>query len=102
MLLLPLILVKTVKGDAGMLVALILLFAVNPVLSVIMGILSGRQVSTFWFMPIILAVLFWAFSSLTYQTAFPIVYSVIYFVICLFSMLLTAFFTLKGRANSGG
>ena len=89
MLIIPLITVNTVKADAGMLVTMLLFFAVNPVLSVAMGILSGKDIKFFWFTPLLVAGLFWAFSSFTYETAFPIVYSGIYFIICAITMLIT-------------
>ena len=88
-LIIPLITVNTVKADAGMLVTILLFFAVNPVLSVAMGILSGKDIKFFWFTPLLVAGLFWAFSSFTYETAFPIVYSGIYFIICAITMLIT-------------
>lgn len=89
MLIIPLITVNTVKADAGMLVTMLLFFAVNPVLSVAAGILSGKDLKFFWFTPLLVAGLFWAFSSFTYETAFPIVYSGIYFIICAITMLIT-------------
>ncbi len=89
MLIVPLIAVNTVKADAGMLVALLLFFAVYPVISILIGIISGKDIKHFWFAPILVAVLFWVFSLLAYKTAFPLVYSVIYFIICSISMLIT-------------
>ena len=98
MLIIPLITVNTVKADAGMLVTMLLFFAVNPVLSVAMGILSGKDIKFFWFTPLLVAGLFWAFSSFTYETAFPIVYSGIYFIICTIAMLITWVIT-KNKSN---
>ncbi len=89
MLIIPLIAVNTVKADAGMVVVLLLFFAVYPVISIWIGIISGKDIKHFWFAPILIAILFWAFSSLTYKTAFPVVYSVIYFIVCSISMLIT-------------
>lgn len=89
MLIIPVITINTVKADAGISVALLLFFVVNPAASVCVGIISGRDFKRFWFTPILIAVLFWVFSSITYQTAFPIVYSIIYFVLSCISMLAT-------------
>lgn len=89
MLIIPLIAVNTVKADAGMVVVLLLFFAVYPVISIWIGIISGKDIKHFWFAPILIAILFWVFSSLTYKTAFPVVYSVIYFIVCSISMLIT-------------
>jgi len=89
MLIIPLLTVNTIKAEAGMLVALVLFFGLNPIVSVCVGILSGQSIKYFWYTPILTATLFWVFSSFTYQTAFPVVYSAVYFVICLISMLIT-------------
>lgn len=89
MLIIPLIAVNTVKADAGMLVAMMLFFFVYPAVSIVIGILAGRDIKFFWFSPILIAGLFWAFSSLTYETAFPVVYSAIYLVVSAISMVIT-------------
>ncbi len=89
MLIIPLVTVDIVKADAGMLVTLLLFFVVHPIISVVIGILAGKEVKVFWFSPFLVAVSFWLFSSFTYQTAFPVVYSVAYLVICAISMLIT-------------
>lgn len=89
MLVLPLITIHTVKADAGMLVVLLLFFAIHPIVSILVGIWAGKDIKFFWFSPIILAVLFWIFSYFTYEPAFPIVYSAGYFVICTISMVIT-------------
>lgn len=86
MLIIPIITINIVKADAGMLVTLLLFFAVYPVVSIIVGVLSGKDIKFFWFTPLLVAALFWAFSSLTHKTAFPVVYSAIYFVVCTVSM----------------
>lgn len=89
MLIIPLVAVHTVKADAGMLVAMMLFFLVYPVVSIVIGILAGRDIKFFWFSPVLVSGLFWAFSSLTYETAFPIVYSAIYLAVSAVSMLIT-------------
>ena len=89
MLAIPFITIHTVKADSGMAVTLILFFIVNPIVSAIIGILAGKDIKMFWFSPILIGVLFWLFACFTYQPAFPIVYSVIYFAVSAISMLLT-------------
>lgn len=89
MLIIPLVAVNTVKADAGMLVAMMLFFLVYPAFSIVIGIIAGKDIKFFWFTPLLIAGLFWAFSSLTYKTAFPIVYSAIYFVVSAISMVIT-------------
>ena len=102
MLIIPLITVNTVKADAGMLVTLFLFFAVYPVVSAWVGIISGKDIKHFWFAPILIAVLFWVFSSLAYQTAFPIVYSAMYFLVCFISMLITWLVAIKNKKRNIG
>ena len=98
MLIIPMITIHTVKADAGMLVTLLLFFAVHPIVSAVVGILAGKDIKFFWSCPVILAVLFRLFSCLAYEPAFPIVYSVAYFVICTISMIITwlGFAIIKG------
>ena len=95
MLLIPLVAVHTVTADAGMAVTLLLFFVVYPVVSAWLGVLAGRDAKRFWYTPVLIAVLFWLFSSLTYETAFPIVYSVIYLVISALSMVITRLWNKK-------
>ena len=97
MLIIPFITVNTVKSDAGMLVTMMLFFVVHPIVSIATGILAGKDIKFFWFTPILVAGLFWVFSSFTYETAFPIVYSIAYLVICAISMLTTCLIIKKAK-----
>ena len=97
MLIIPLITVNTVKADAGMLVTMMLFFIVHPIVSIVTGILAGKDIKFFSPTPILVAALFWAFSSFTYVTAFPIVYSAAYLVICTISMLITWLVTKRAK-----
>lgn len=96
MLIIPIVVVNTVKSDAGMLVILLLFFAVYPVISAVVGILAGKDIKEFWFSPLLVAGLFWLFSSLVYQTVFPVIDSALYFIICTISMLISYFISKKG------
>lgn len=95
MLILPLITIHTVKADAGMLVTLLLFFVVHPAISIAVGILAGKDIKFFWPTPVVVAALFWVFSTFTYETAFPIVYSAAYLVISTISMLIVRLVTRK-------
>lgn len=97
MLVLPLITVHTVKADAGMLVTLLLFFIVHPAVSITVGILAGQDIKFFWSAPVAVAALFWLFTSFTYETAFPIVYSAAYLVIGTITMLITCAVTKKAN-----
>ncbi len=58
MLLLPWCAVAFVKGDGGMAACFLLFFAINPILSICVGIFSGKNIKTSWFQPLLCAVLF--------------------------------------------
>ena len=88
MLLIPLVAVHTVTADAGMAVTLLLFFVVYPVVSAWLGVLAGRDAKRFWYTPVLIAVLFWLFSSRTYET-------VIYLVISALSMVITRLWNKK-------
>lgn len=96
-LILPLITIHTVKADAGMLVALLLFFVVHPAVSIAVGILAGKDIKFFWPAPVVVAALFWVFSTFTYETAFPIVYSAAYLAIGTIAMLITWAVTKKAN-----
>lgn len=89
MLILPFITIHTVRAEAGMLVTLLLFFAVHPAVSAIVGVLAGKEIKYFLSVPLWVALLFWGCSCLAYQPAFPVVYSIAYFAISAVSMVLT-------------
>ena len=95
MLIIPLVTVNTVRAESGMAVTLLLFFIVHPVVSVAIGILAGKDMRFFWFCPILVAGLFWIFARITYDPAFPIVYSIAYLIISAISMLITWLVTKK-------
>ena len=89
MLISPLIVVNTVRSLDGMWVMILMFLAVNPTVSIYTGILSGQDIKHFWWTPIVIAVLFWVFSSRIFEVLFPVFYSVVYFVISTVSMVIT-------------
>ncbi len=93
MLMLPYLSVTFVKGDAAMAVCFLLFFAVNPIYSVIIGVFAGKNIKQLWSLPIISAILFllgtWIFFDLG-EIAF-ILYSVIYLILGVISMLISMF-----------
>lgn len=91
MLIVPLISVHILKPEAGMGSALLLFFIVHPIVSLIIGILAGKDLKAFWITPLAVGGLFWLFSCMIYDPAFPIVYSIAYFTICSVSMGITGF-----------
>lgn len=95
----PLVAVNTKKPQDGMLVVLFLFYALNPVISVILGITSGKNIKFFWFVPVIVTILFCVFSLVTYRTEFPMVYSRIHLVLCGISMVITAVLNRKVKCE---
>ncbi len=88
MLIVPIVTTVTVAGEAGMAVTLLLFFVVHPAVSIAIGALAGRDIRFFWPTPLVLAGLFWVFACVTYEPAFPVVYSLSYMGICAVSMLI--------------
>lgn len=88
MLILPLLAISFVKGDAGMAVCFILFFAVNPIYSVITGVFASKNLKRLWGMPVVSAVLFllgsWIFFSIG-ERAF-ILYAGVYLILGIAAM----------------
>lgn len=95
MLILPWWAASFVKSDAGMAVCLILFFAVNPVYSVIIGIVSGKDVKHLWSLPVISPVLFlagtWIFLDMG-ELSF-LVYTVVYLMLGICAMAISMLIT---------
>ena len=89
---LPLLAVKVFRSDAGLAVALLLFFAVNPAAAIGIGIFSGRRLRTFWFQPVLFSLLFllgvWAFFD--NKEPLWLRYALIYLLLGCVSMLITA------------
>ena len=70
----------------------ILFFAVNPVYSALAGFFAGKQVKTFWWIPLLNALLFvcgaWLFFDLGESAFF--IYASIYLALGLIAMIITA------------
>lgn len=83
MLLLPWCAITFVKGDGGMAVCFLLFFVVNPILSIGVGIFSGRNIKVSWFQPLLCAMLFvigtWTFFEIG-EISF-IIYAGVYLIL---------------------
>ena len=92
MIALPFLAVKAVSGTASMAISFILFFAVNPVYSALAGFFAGKQVKTFWWNPLLHALLFvcgaWLFFDLGESAFF--IYASIYLALGLIAMIITA------------
>ena len=90
-LILPLLSVYVVKGDNGFAIALLTFFVFNPLAAIIIGIIAGFDIRSLFWAPLAFSLLFWIFAMLIFDPAFPLVYSAIYLVISLVSMMITLF-----------
>lgn len=92
MLLLPWCAVTFVPSGGGMLVSLLLLFAVNPISAVCIGIISGGKPRSLWLQPLLLSALFavgaWKSLGITVPDLLP--YAAVYLAVGYFTLLLTA------------
>ena len=99
MLLLPALAVRLLRGDAGMAACFLLFFAVNPIYSVVLGIVSGREARRLWPLPLLSALLFvlgtWLFFDMG-EAAF-LLYGALYLIIGVCVMLGTLFIRKKLR-----
>ena len=97
MLAFPWLAVTFVKGDAGMAVCFLLFFAVNPLYSVLIGALAGKDFRRLWSLPVISSALFligtWIFFDMG-ETAF-ILYAAVYLIIGIMAMLISMFIRKK-------
>ncbi len=93
MLVLPWVVVTFVKGDSGMAVCFLLFYAINPICSVAVGAVVGKDVKHLWSLPVISAALFlcgtWIFFDMG-EMAF-ILYAAVYLVLGVVAMLISMF-----------
>lgn len=91
MLLLPWLAVTFIKAHGGMAACLALLFGINPIYSVVVGVFAGKNSNQLWHLPIISALLFllgtWLFFDMG-EMAF-VLYMAVYLVLSILAMLIT-------------
>lgn len=97
MLIFPLLIVNFMKSLNGVFWFLLLLFAINPIISFSLGVLSGIEIRKLWFIPLMLFILFPIFYWMVLQDVVLelFVYSSGYLIIGVGAMLVT--FYLKER-----
>lgn len=95
MFILPFAVAKLASECAGMAFCMILFLVVNPLYSILIGIVSGRNIKSLWNLPIISAVSFLAGSWLFFDIheLWFIVYAGIYLFLGVVSMTVTHFLT---------
>lgn len=91
MLLLPWLAVTFIKGNAAMAVCFLLFFVVDPIYSISIGVLGGKNVRYLWGLPIISTILFllgtWLFFDMG-ESAF-VLYAGIYLILGICAMLIS-------------
>ena len=92
MFLLPWLAVTFVKGDAGMTASFLMLYVINPLYSIVVGIFAGKNIKKMWSLPIVSAVIFllgtWAFLDMGELTF--LIYALVYLVIGTMAMSVSA------------
>ena len=90
---LPWLAVTFAANDAGMILSVLLLFAVNPMYSIFVGIAAGKHVKTLWWLPLITTLIFLAGAWTVWDMGEPafLLYGGCYLLISSAAMLLRAF-----------
>ena len=90
--LLPLLVVALVPANAGMIVSLVLFFAIDPAIAILLGIFSGFEIKRRWCLPLVMAISFllseWMFFEMGERVF--LLYAVAYLLIGMLAMMLTA------------
>ena len=97
MFFLPFAVAKLASECAGMALCMILFFVINPIYSVILGVVAGREIKTLWNLPLISAVAFLAGTWMFFDIHEPwfIAYAAAYLCIGVVAMLITNFIKSK-------
>lgn len=97
----PWLAVTFAASDAGMIISILLLFAVNPMYSIFVGIVAGKHMKTLWWLPLVTTLIFLAGAWTVWDMGEPafLLYGGCYLLISSVAMLLRAFAN-KKRAGS--
>lgn len=97
MFILPSAIAKLASECAGMALCMMLFLVINPIYSIILGIVSGRNINTLWNLPLISAVAFLAGAWLFFDIHEPwfIAYAATYLCIGIVAMLITNYLRRK-------
>lgn len=92
MLLIPIIIVNSLKTNIGIGWAFIFFFGVNPLISLILGVLAGTDIKKIWWVPFLVAVAFpLLFGIVIHELVLDLyIYSGIYLIIGIVSMIITS------------
>jgi len=97
MFVLPFAVAKLASECAGMALCMLLFLVINPIYSIILGIVAGRNINTLWNLPLISAVAFLAGTWIFFDIHEPwfIVYAATYLCIGIVAMLVTNYIKRK-------
>ncbi|MEE0853323.1 MAG: hypothetical protein UIE84_11575 [Christensenellales bacterium] len=90
---LPWIDATLVPNDAGMIAAIVLLFVVNPLYSIAVGMFAGKNIKTSWWFPAITAIFFLVENGYFLKIHEPafLLYCGCYLIIGIVSMFISAY-----------
>ncbi|MCM1094159.1 MAG: hypothetical protein NC421_09405 [Lachnospiraceae bacterium] len=97
MLILPFAVAKLASECAGMALCMMLFLVVNPIYSIILGVVAGHNIRALWNLPLISAVAFLAGTWLFFDIHEPwfIVYAAVYLCLGVVAMLITNYLKRK-------
>ncbi len=92
MLGLPWLAVAFAPADAGMALCFLLFYAVNPIYSVLLGCIAGKEHRSLWLLPLISSVLFLIGVGVFFTVSEPIflMYAFIYLILGIVAMLIVS------------
>ena len=91
MLLFPLCAIMFVSPDASLIAILLMFYIINPMFSIVIGIVSGLEIKRMWWSSLLLPASFIASGYLILKTGHDcLIYSLVYFILHFISMLITS------------
>jgi len=91
MLGLPMLVKEFANADAGMGLCFILFFAVNPVLSALIGVSAGKNSRRLCWLPLVPAVLFQISAWIFFETGELVIFTTFYLVLAYLAMVISSF-----------
>jgi len=97
MFILPFVVARLASECAGMALCMMLFLVINPIYSIILGIVAGQNIKMLWNLPLISAVAFLVGACLFFDIHEPwfTVYAAIYLSLGVIVMLITNYITRK-------
>lgn len=90
----PIVGIWLIPTDAGMFFSIFLLFIVNPILFITGGILAGKNIKKYYYIPMICTIIFFVSYMLIFHMK-EAIYSIVYFVLGYIAMGISTFYKKK-------